>query len=133
MYTDLWTLSARTSDATDAAEEILGMPVRLGVPQHITGLVDVVSNPIHSTGVGLLLVVVGLLVLLGLGAAFIIAGLLTRGHARYLADIATCLERLRAGESYEICLTTQIFIGQVRWLHARAAHRARLRDRTVTQ
>ncbi|MBF6357088.1 aminodeoxychorismate synthase component I [Nocardia higoensis] len=34
-----------------------------------------------------------------------VAGLLTRGHARYLADIATCLERLRAGESYEICLT----------------------------
>jgi cell division protein FtsA len=27
----------------------------LGVPQYITGLVDVVSNPIHSTGVGLLL------------------------------------------------------------------------------
>ena len=31
------------------------MPVRLGVPQYVTGLVDVVSNPIHATGVGLLL------------------------------------------------------------------------------
>jgi cell division protein FtsA len=31
------------------------MPVRLGVPQHVTGLADVVSNPIHATGVGLLL------------------------------------------------------------------------------
>jgi len=25
------------------------------VPQYVTGLVDVVSNPIHATGVGLLL------------------------------------------------------------------------------
>jgi cell division protein FtsA len=29
--------------------------VRLGVPQYVSGLVDVVSNPIHATGVGLLL------------------------------------------------------------------------------
>jgi cell division protein FtsA len=27
----------------------------LGVPQYVSGLVDVVSNPIHATGVGLLL------------------------------------------------------------------------------
>jgi cell division protein FtsA len=31
------------------------MPVRLGYPQHVSGLVDVVRNPIHATGVGLLL------------------------------------------------------------------------------
>jgi cell division protein FtsA len=31
------------------------MPVRLGVPQHVSGLVDVIRNPIHATGVGLLL------------------------------------------------------------------------------
>ena len=31
------------------------MPVRLGVPQHAQGLTDVVKNPIHATGVGLLL------------------------------------------------------------------------------
>ena len=31
------------------------MPVRLGVPQHVVGLVDVVRNPIYATGVGLLL------------------------------------------------------------------------------
>ena len=31
------------------------MPVRLGIPQYVTGLVDVVRNPIHATGVGLLL------------------------------------------------------------------------------
>lgn len=31
------------------------MPVRLGVPQYVEGLSDVVRNPIHATGVGLLL------------------------------------------------------------------------------
>jgi len=39
----------------DLAEEVFHMPVRLGVPQHVRGLVDVVRNPIHATGVGLLL------------------------------------------------------------------------------
>jgi len=41
--------------AVELAEEIFHMPVRLGVPQYVTGLVDVVRSPIHSTGVGLLL------------------------------------------------------------------------------
>jgi cell division protein FtsA len=31
------------------------MPVRLGSPQYVEGLMDVVRNPIHATGVGLLL------------------------------------------------------------------------------
>jgi cell division protein FtsA len=31
------------------------MPVRLGAPQYVDGLLDVVRNPIHATGVGLLL------------------------------------------------------------------------------
>ncbi len=39
----------------DLAEEVFHMPVRLGLPQYISGLVDVVRNPIHATGVGLLL------------------------------------------------------------------------------
>jgi cell division protein FtsA len=30
------------------------MPVRLGVPQNVRGMGDVVCNPIYSTGVGLL-------------------------------------------------------------------------------
>jgi cell division protein FtsA len=47
--------SAKMEGAVDLAEEIFHMPVRLGQPQHVTGLVEVVSNPIHATGVGLLL------------------------------------------------------------------------------
>jgi len=41
--------------AVELAEEIFHMPVRLGIPQGVTGLGDVVRNPIHATGVGLLL------------------------------------------------------------------------------
>jgi cell division protein FtsA len=41
--------------AIELAEEIFHMPVRVGVPQYVTGLSDVVKNPIYSTGVGLLL------------------------------------------------------------------------------
>ena len=47
--------SAKMEGVVDLAEEIFNMPVRLGVPQHVSGLVDVVRNPIHATGVGLLL------------------------------------------------------------------------------
>lgn len=39
----------------ELAEEIFHMPVRLGIPGYVTGLVDVVRNPIYATGVGLLL------------------------------------------------------------------------------
>jgi cell division protein FtsA len=39
----------------DLAEEIFHMPVRLGTPQYVSGLNDVVRNPIYATGVGLLL------------------------------------------------------------------------------
>ncbi len=39
----------------ELAEDILGLPVRLGVPAHIGGLVDVVKSPIYATGVGLVL------------------------------------------------------------------------------
>ncbi len=36
------------------SEEIFHMPVRLGVPQFFTGHEEIISNPIHATGVGLL-------------------------------------------------------------------------------
>ncbi|MBT8116403.1 MAG: cell division protein FtsA [Gammaproteobacteria bacterium] len=47
--------SAKIEGLVDLAEEIFHMPVRLGAPQYVTGLVDVVRNPIYATGVGLLL------------------------------------------------------------------------------
>ncbi|MEI6745069.1 MAG: cell division protein FtsA [Methylococcaceae bacterium] len=39
----------------ELAEEIFHMPVRVGSPQNVSGLTEVVKNPIHSTGVGLLM------------------------------------------------------------------------------
>ncbi len=47
--------SAKIEGLVDLAEEIFHMPVRLGSPQYVTGLVDVIRNPIYATGVGLLL------------------------------------------------------------------------------
>jgi cell division protein FtsA len=39
----------------DVAESIFKLPTRLGKPQGIKGLVDVVNNPMYATGVGLVL------------------------------------------------------------------------------
>ncbi len=39
----------------ELAEQVMDMPVRLGIPTSIGGLVDVVSNPMYATGVGLVL------------------------------------------------------------------------------
>ena len=47
--------SSKMEGVVDLAEEIFHMPVRLGIPQFVNGLSDVVSNPIYATGVGLLL------------------------------------------------------------------------------
>lgn len=47
--------SSKMEGLVELAEEVFHMPVRLGMPQGISGLVDVVRNPIHATGVGLLL------------------------------------------------------------------------------
>jgi cell division protein FtsA len=47
--------SAKMEGAVELAEEVFHVPVRLGVPHGVTGLTDVVRNPIHATGVGLLL------------------------------------------------------------------------------
>jgi len=47
--------SSKVQGLVDLAEEIFHMPVRMGVPQYVSGLSDVVQNSIYSTGVGLLL------------------------------------------------------------------------------
>ena len=46
--------SSKMEGLTDLAEEVFHMSVRLGTPQRVQGLSDVVKNPIHATGVGLL-------------------------------------------------------------------------------
>lgn len=47
--------SSKVMGLVELAEEIFHVPVRMGGPQHVTGLNEVVKNPIHSTGVGLLI------------------------------------------------------------------------------
>ncbi|MCX7089271.1 MAG: cell division protein FtsA [Methylococcales bacterium] len=47
--------SSKVKGLVELAEEIFHIPVRIGIPQHIMGLTDVIQNPIYSTGVGLLL------------------------------------------------------------------------------
>jgi len=39
----------------EIAESVFELPVRLGTPRGISGLVDVVNSPMHATGVGLVL------------------------------------------------------------------------------
>lgn len=38
----------------ELAEEVFHMPVRVGYPENLSGLVDVARNPTHATGIGLL-------------------------------------------------------------------------------
>ncbi len=47
--------SSKMEGLVELAEEVFHMPVRLGSPQYVAGLADVVRNPIYATGVGLLL------------------------------------------------------------------------------
>ncbi|AJQ94434.1 MULTISPECIES: cell division protein FtsA [Gynuella] len=47
--------TAKMEGAVELAEEVFHVPVRLASPQEITGLTDIVRNPIYSTGVGLLM------------------------------------------------------------------------------
>jgi cell division protein FtsA len=46
--------TSKMEGVIELAEEIFHMPVRLGIPKGVHGLVDVISNPIYATGVGLL-------------------------------------------------------------------------------
>jgi len=47
--------ASKMRGAVELAEEVFHMPVRLGMPRHVGGLRGEVEDPIHSTGVGLLL------------------------------------------------------------------------------
>lgn len=46
--------TSKMEGAVELAEEIFHTPVRLGAPQDVEGLNDIVRNPIYATGVGLL-------------------------------------------------------------------------------
>lgn len=47
--------TALLDGVTEVAESVFNVPARLGTPKGISGLVDVVNNPMYSTGVGLVL------------------------------------------------------------------------------
>lgn len=47
--------SARLTGICDVAEDVLGLPIRLGYPTGVGGLRDVVKSPAHATAVGLVL------------------------------------------------------------------------------
>jgi cell division protein FtsA len=47
--------TALLEGVAELAEEIFGMPVRVGYPTGVGGLVDVVNSPVYATGVGLVL------------------------------------------------------------------------------
>lgn len=47
--------SSRVEGLVELAEEIFHVPVRIGMPQFVTGLNEVVRNPAYATGAGLLL------------------------------------------------------------------------------
>ena len=47
--------TSKMEGVIELAEEIFHMPVRLGAPQNVRGLSDIVNNPIYSTAVGLLI------------------------------------------------------------------------------
>ncbi len=46
--------TSKMEGVVELAEEIFHTPVRIGSPQDVHGLTDIVRNPIYSTGVGLL-------------------------------------------------------------------------------
>lgn len=47
--------TSKMEGVIELAEEIFHMPVRIGMPQDVKGLADIVRNPIYATGVGLLI------------------------------------------------------------------------------
>ena len=47
--------ASKMEGVVELAEEMLQMPVRIGTPQHVGGLAEVVGSPENASGVGLLL------------------------------------------------------------------------------
>lgn len=47
--------AAKVEGAMELAERVFKMPVRIGYPQHVSGLSSVINNPCYATSVGLLI------------------------------------------------------------------------------
>ena len=47
--------AAKIKGGLDLAEQVFQMPVRLGAPQNVSGMTEVLNNAVYATGVGLLL------------------------------------------------------------------------------
>lgn len=47
--------ASAVTGAAELAESVFHMPVRVGMPQHVKGLTDVLDSPVYATSVGLLL------------------------------------------------------------------------------
>jgi len=47
--------ASKVEGAVELAERVFKMPVRLGAPQFVTGMSDVINNPVYATSVGLLM------------------------------------------------------------------------------
>jgi cell division protein FtsA len=46
--------ASKVEGAKELAERVFKMPVRIGKPHNVTGLSDIIHNPVYATGVGLL-------------------------------------------------------------------------------
>lgn len=47
--------ASKVEGAIELAERIFHMPARIGMPNSVTGLAEIIHNPVYATGVGLLL------------------------------------------------------------------------------
>ena len=47
--------SSRVEGAATLAEEVLNIPVSIGIPEHVSGMEDIIKNSVYATSVGLLL------------------------------------------------------------------------------
>ena len=44
-----------TAEAVAAAKRVLGLPLRIGYPKGVTGLIDEIGSPVYAASVGLVL------------------------------------------------------------------------------
>lgn len=45
--------SSKIQEMTNLVEQVLEMPARIGIPRDVNGLTEIITDPIYSTGVGL--------------------------------------------------------------------------------